>query len=45
MRFTDSMLSAFNDVPMIGRQLEMVRGPTVPLMKLEKLRFVGISAY
>ena len=45
MRFTDSMLSAFNDVPMIGRQLEMARGPTAPLMKLEKLRFVGISAY
>jgi PmbA protein len=45
MRFTDSMLSAFNDVPMIGKQLEMVRGPTVPLIKLKKLRFVGVSAY
>jgi predicted Zn-dependent protease len=45
MRFTDSMLSAFNNVPMIGKQLEMVSATTVPLMKLEKLRFVGVSAY
>jgi predicted Zn-dependent protease len=45
MRFTDSMLSAFKDIPMIGKKLEMVRGTTVPMMKLKKLRFVGISAY
>lgn len=45
MRFTDSMLSAFKDIPMIGKQVEMVRGTTVPFMKLKKLRFVGISAY
>jgi predicted Zn-dependent protease len=45
MRFTDSMLSAFKDIPMIGKQVEMVRRTTVPMMKLKKLRFVGISAY
>ncbi|MEM3536774.1 MAG: TldD/PmbA family protein [Candidatus Bathyarchaeia archaeon] len=45
MRFTDSMLSAFKDIPMIGKDLEMVEETTVPMMKLKKLRFVGISAY
>jgi predicted Zn-dependent protease len=45
MRFTDSMLSALNDVPMISKQLEMSRGTTVPSLKLKKLRFVGLSAY
>jgi predicted Zn-dependent protease len=45
MRFTDSMLSALKDIPMIGKELEMVEETTVPLMKLKKLRFVGISAY
>jgi predicted Zn-dependent protease len=45
MRFTDSMLSAFKDIPMIGKQVEMLRITTVPMMKLKKLRFVGISAY
>jgi predicted Zn-dependent protease len=45
MRFTDSMLSAFKDIPLIGKQLEMMRTATVPMMKLKKLRFVGISAY
>lgn len=45
MRFTDSMLSAMNDIPMIGKQLEMSRGTSVPSMKLKKLRFVGLSAY
>jgi predicted Zn-dependent protease len=45
MRFTDSMLSAMNDIPMIGKQLEMNRGTTVPSVKLKKLRFVGLSTY
>lgn len=45
MRFTDSMLSALRNIPLIGRELEMVRAMTVPSMKLEKLRFVGVSAY
>jgi PmbA protein len=45
MRFTDSMLSALKNIPMIGRELEMFEVTTVPSMKLEKLRFVGVSAY
>lgn len=45
MRFTDSMLSALKNMPLIGRELEMVEATTVPSMKLEKLRFVGVSAY
>ena len=45
MRFTDTMLSALKNIPMIGKKLEMVEVTTVPSMKLEKLRFVGISAY
>lgn len=45
IRFTDSMLSALRNIPMIGRELEMVRETTVTSMKLEKLRFVGVSAY
>jgi hypothetical protein len=39
------MLSAMNDIPMIGKQLEMNRGTTVPSVKLKKLRFVGLSTY
>ncbi|MDI6905574.1 MAG: TldD/PmbA family protein, partial [Candidatus Bathyarchaeia archaeon] len=45
MRFTNSMLSALKNISMIGKQLEMVEATTVPSMKLEKLRFVGVSAY
>jgi len=45
MRFTDSMLSAFKETPMIGKRVEMVRATTVAMIKLKKLRFVGISAY
>ena len=45
MRFTDSMLSAFKEIPMIGKHLEMLRSTTVPMVKLKNLRFVGVSAY
>jgi len=45
MRFTDSMLSALSDIPMMSKQLEINRGTTVPSLKLKKLRFVGLSAY
>jgi PmbA protein len=45
MRFTDSMLSALKDMPMIGKKLEMVEGTTASVVKLKKLRFVGVSAY
>jgi hypothetical protein len=45
MRFTDSMLSAFKEIPMIGKELETLETSTVPMVKLKKLRFVGVSAY
>ena len=45
MRFTDSMLSALKNIPMIGEKLETVGSTTVPSMKLEKLKFVGVSTY
>jgi len=45
MRFTDSVLSALNEIPLIGRNLETVEGATVPPIKLKKLRFVGLSTY
>jgi predicted Zn-dependent protease len=45
MRFTDSMLSAFSDMVLVGKRLEMVSATTVPFVKLGKLRFVGVSAY
>jgi predicted Zn-dependent protease len=45
MRFTDSMLSALNEIQLIGRNSEIVGQTTVSPMKLRKLRFVGHSAY
>lgn len=45
MRFTDSMLSAFKEILMIGKKPEMFDTVTVPMVKLGKLRFVGVSAY
>lgn len=45
MRFTDTMLSALNKIPLIGRNLEIVEQATVPPIKLKKLRFVGLSTY
>ncbi|RLI22646.1 hypothetical protein DRO54_00650 [Candidatus Bathyarchaeota archaeon] len=45
MRFTDSMLSALRNISLIGKNLEIVEETTVPPMKLNKLRFVGVSAY
>lgn len=45
LRFTDSMLSAFKEIPMIGKELKTLETSTVPMVKLKKLRFVGVSAY
>jgi PmbA protein len=45
MRFTDSMLSAFKDIPLIGKRVETLRMTAVPMLKVTKLRFVGLSAY
>jgi len=45
MRFTDSMLSALREIPLIGKEVETFRMTAVPAMKLKKLRFVGTSMY
>ena len=45
LRYTDSMLSALKGIPMIGKKLEIVEEVTTPAMKLEKLRFTGITQY
>ena len=45
LRFTDSMLSALKAIPLIGKQLKTYDAATVPMVKLTKLRFVGVSAY
>ncbi len=45
MRFTDSMLSAFKDIPIMGKKVETFRLVSVPMLKLKKLRFVGTSSY
>jgi len=45
MRFTDSMLSALKNISLLGKNQEMVKGTTVTPIKLNKLRFVGISSY
>jgi len=45
LRYTDSMLSALKAIPMIGKEVEIVEEITTPAMKLEKLRFTGITQY
>lgn len=45
LRYTDSMLSALKKIPMIGKDREIVEEVTTPAMKLEKLRFTGITQY
>lgn len=45
LRYTDSMLSALKDIPMIGEELEQIDDTTAPAMKLKKLRFTGVTQY
>jgi len=45
LRYTDSMLSALKGIPMIGKHREIVEEVTAPAMKLQKLRFTGITRY
>jgi predicted Zn-dependent protease len=45
MRYTDSMLSALREIPMIGKKAETVDTTITPAMKLKKLRFTGTTQY
>jgi len=45
LRYTDSMLSALKDIPIVGKKIELVGQTAVPAMKLKKLRFTGVTEY
>jgi PmbA protein len=45
LRYTDSMLNALKEVPMIGKRSETVDTTVTPAMKLAKLRFSGATQY
>ena len=45
LRYTDSMLSALKEIPMIGKEIEIVEEVATPAMRLERLRFTGITQY
>ena len=44
-RALDVSLSALKEIPLIGKEREMVEDVTTPAMKLKKLRFTGITQY
>jgi PmbA protein len=45
LRYTDSMLSALHAIPLLGKDRAIVEDVTTPAMKLEKLRFTGITQH
>ncbi len=45
LRYTDSMLSALKTIALLGKKREIVEEIVTPAMKLEKLRFTGITKY
>lgn len=45
LRYTDSMLSALKEIPINGKEREIMEEVTTPAMKLKKLRFTGITKY
>jgi len=45
LRYTDSMLSALKNIQMIGKELHQTGDSTAPAMKLQKLRFTGVTEY
>jgi len=45
LRYTDSMLSALKNIPMVGKELQQTGDSTAPAMKLQKLRFTGVTEY
>lgn len=45
LRYTDSMLSALGEIPMLGKKTETVDTTTIPAMKLARLRFTGTTQY
>jgi predicted Zn-dependent protease len=45
LRYTDSMLSALRNITSLGKKLQIVDETTAPAMKLQKLRFTGVTQY
>lgn len=45
LRYTDSMLSALKEIQMIGKELKTLEYSAAPAMKLNKLRFTGMTEY
>jgi len=45
LRYTDSMLSALRNIETLGKELERTGECTTPAMKLQKLRFTGVTEY
>lgn len=45
LRYTDSMLSALKDIPLISKKREILDDVTAPAMKLTRLRFTGTTEY
>lgn len=45
MRFTDSLLSALRDIPLVGKEIKTLVGSATPSLKLGALRFVGYTIY
>lgn len=40
-----TLVSALRNVNLLGKKLQMVGGNTAPAMKLQKLRFTGVTQY
>ena len=45
LRYTDSMLSALKEIPMIGKKSETLQTTMTPALTLAKLRFTGTTQY
>ena len=45
LRYTDSMLSALKNIPIMGKNLQSTGDSTAPAMKLQKLRFTGVTEH
>jgi len=45
LRYTDSMLSALRDIPLVSKNLKRTPRMALPILKLSRLRFTGVTEY
>jgi len=45
LRYTDSMLNTLKDIPLISKQRTKTRTKTLPIIKVNELRFTGSTQY